>query len=540
MAAVADQAPVVVRVCASCGVEFKDVRRSGAPRTYCDLCRPRRAGDQREQSPSSPRLRGKPFTLEHFKAWAKRLKLKGGEPFVLEAWQEVFVADVLEAIAARTPMECWLIVPEGNGKSTLVAVVVLYCVEFAEDARIPVASSTRDQAEIIFQQGSGFVRRTPCLRARIECKPGLREIVFDATSRAKIFASDASSGDGVIPYPIEVLDELHRHRDLELYRTWAGKLDKEQSVLIVISTAGEPGSDFEETREKMRVEAVEVERDGCFGRYVGHQSVLHEYAVPENGDVEDLELVAAANPSRRITVDTLGAKRARPSWSMPHWRRLTCNLPTRGEYAAISEREWEQQRIDNGIPAGASIWLGLDLGFKLDTTALVPFWWRDNEFRLFGKPTVIVPPGGGESTSPDLIEAALLEIHGRNPVELVVMDPHEGASIADWIRGELGAMVLERQQTLPLQAQDYSRFMDALRRRWLWHPGDPVFTRHVLNAVSRILPRGDAVFERPHRSRASALQDRRVVDALDAAAMVHSVAVGQYQADEKSSGWRGM
>jgi hypothetical protein len=32
--------------------------------------------------------------------------------------------------------------------------------------------------------------------------------------------------------------------------------------------------------------------------------------------VEDLELVKAANPSSRITVETLAAKRARPSWSL--------------------------------------------------------------------------------------------------------------------------------------------------------------------------------------------------------------------------------
>jgi hypothetical protein len=58
----------------------------------------------------------------------------------------------------------------------------------------------------------------------------------------------------------------------------------------------------------------------------------------------------------------------------------------------------------------------------------------------------------------------------------------------------------------------------------LRHSDDPGLTRHVLNAVVRILPRGDAVFERPIQARKAEGQDRRVIDALRAAAMVNAVA----------------
>jgi len=492
--------------------------------------------------PTAKPLPGVPFTIEHFKAWAARLELKAGLRFVLEPWQERFVADVFAGFK-----ECWLIVPEGNGKSTLIAVLVVYCCEFAEDANIPVAASARDQAEIIFAQGSGFVRRSAALQGRFECKPGLREIVFGGSSRAKIYASDAGVGDGVIPYPLEVLDELHRHLTLDLYRTWAGKLDKEDAQLVVISTAGAPGSEFEQVREQMRQSAVEVERDGCFGRYVGPASVLHEYAVPEGGDVDDLALVKAANPSSRITVETLAAKRSRPSWHLGHWRRLTCNLPTRADFAAIQELEWFRQSLAEldpagladlavempEIPAGERIWAGLDLGWKWDTTALVPLWWRDRDFRLLGPAEIIVPPRDGSSTDPALVEAALISLHARNPIETVVMDTHAGEQLASWIRAEIGAEVVDRSQSLPQAAMDYSRFMEALRERWLWHCGDAGLTRHALNAVARVLPRGDAVFERPVRSRNSRdMHDLRVIDALDAAAMVHSVLVAELAAEK--------
>jgi hypothetical protein len=48
-----------------------------------------------------------------------------------------------------------------------------------------------------------------------------------------------------------------------------------------------------------------------------------------------------------------------------------------------------------------------------------------------------------------------------------------------------------------------------------------------LNAVAKLLPDGRARFDRPSTSRAQAGQRRRVIDALIAAAMVHSTEVAE-------------
>ncbi|HXI96876.1 MAG TPA: terminase large subunit, partial [Candidatus Acidoferrum sp.] len=523
MAAVAER----VSACASCGDSFVDLT-PGGQRTYCYACSPLRSKRAAVQStPVRAAVMGKPFTIEHFRAWAKELELVSGERFVLEEWEDAFVADLLAGMRAGWLKEAWLVVPEGNGKSTLIAVLILYCVEFAREAAIPVAASARDQANIIFTQAAGFVRRTAGMAARFVCKPGLREIVLGEASKAKIFASDAGTGDGIIPFPIEVIDELHRHKTLELYRTWAGKLDKEAAVLVVISTAGEPGSEFEDVREQMRQSAETVEVSGCFGRYVGAASLLHEYAVPEGGDVFDLELVKAANPSSRITVETLAAKRARPSWALPHWQRLTCNMPTRTVESAITEAEWMAARADVVFPEGEPVWLGLDLGWKVDPTAMVPLWVRDPEFRLFGPATILEPPVSGDQLDAHLVERALAEIHARNPIHTVVMDMTNGAQLSQWIGETLGAQVVDRTQSVPMACLDYARFMEALREGWLHHIGDPGLTSHALNAVARLMPQGDMRFERPRESRTvrRELARRRWIDALVAAAMVHTTAV---------------
>jgi hypothetical protein len=104
------------------------------------------------------------------------------------------------------------------------------------------------------------------------------------------------------------------------------------------------------------------------------------------------------------------------------------------------------------------------------------------------------------------------------------MDTNKAEQLAEWIRTELGATVIDRGQGNKFQAMDYQRFMEALRQGWLRHSGDRELTRHALNAVARMLPLGDARFDRPSQTREGGDQETRVIDALTAAAMVHCVA----------------
>jgi hypothetical protein len=103
------------------------------------------------------------------------------------------------------------------------------------------------------------------------------------------------------------------------------------------------------------------------------------------------------------------------------------------------------------------------------------------------------------------------------------MDPSKAEQLAEWIEREIGAKVLERTQSNSQAVEDFARFMEALRNGWLKHTGDAGLTRHVLNAIAKTLPQGDVRFERPSQTRQGGDQDRRVIDALTAASMVHSI-----------------
>lgn len=460
-----------------------------------------------------------PFTLPHFGEWARTLILDTGEPWELEDFQAAFIEDLFTGIP-----ELWLVIPEGNTKTTTIAGIGLYHCQHKYAASVPIAASSRDQAEIMFRQAEGFVLRTPHLQSVFRCQEGYRRIRCDEMqSRIQVYAADDRTGDGVIP-TLCLLDELHRHRDLRLYRTWRGKLEKRNAQMVAISTAGEPGGEFEEARTRMRTTAPDIRREETFVRAASSEAILHDWAVPEDGDVADMELVKRANPFSGVTVEALRRKFESPTMTIAHWRRFVCNLPTRSELAAIQEAEWFAAQVDEEIPEGVPVWLGLDVAWKWDTTAAVPLWYRDPEFRLLGSAKVLVPPRDGTSLDPHLVESALVEIHKRNPVHTVVMDMSLAEQLAAWIESELGAEVIDAGQSNAAAARDYTKFMEALRNGWLKHTGDRALTEHVLNAIARVLPYGDARFDRPDRSRSGPGQTRRVIDALTAAASVHTVA----------------
>lgn len=467
-----------------------------------------------------------PAHPESFRSFAGRLILDNGKPLRLQRFQTAAVAD----ITAGTP-EIWICLPEGNGKTTLLAALVLWHARTVPFASVPVAASTRDQAMVLYRAAKHLVLRSG-LQDEYSCQDGTRRIkhgtggaIRSNTSESliQIFAADAGGADGVVP-SLAVIDEPHRQASPDLYLTWSGKLGKRAGQLVLISTAGEPGHWFETMREEIRANARDVQRRGrCFARYESPDIVLHEFAVPPDGDLADMRLVKDANPLNSITVSSLRKKRAKPTMTEGHWARFTANRPTRSVAVAINEREWLDAK-GPGIPAGVEILLGADFGWVHDPTAFVPFYLAADDDRRLGVATVIDPPRDGSMIDVAEVERAIELIHQRNPVRLMVADLTNARDVAEWCERELGIEVVARTHSLPGQVEDFASFTEALRNGWISHSGDVALTRHVLNAVARPLPRGDYVFARPVASRLAKHQDLRRIDALVAAAMVHTVA----------------
>lgn len=459
----------------------------------------------------------RPFTTDHFRQYANLLVFDDGERRGLEDW-EYDLADDLFAGFARN---LWII-PEGNGKTTLTALLGLYGADYSESPWIPIGAAGAKQARILHDQAGGFVQRTPGMSDRFRVYGGYLRIesLRNGGVGLEVFAHDPKTGDGVIPYPYAFLDELHRHPDMRLWDLWCGKLRKRGAQAVGISTGGEPETPFETMRDEIRRRAEKRKRTGSHLRAEAPGEILHEWMVPRDELCADMAAVKAANPLSTITEETLAQDFALVT-NLSDWKRLKCNRPTRSVQTAITDREWDDAEVDTEIPAGAEVDVGMDVAFKWDTTAAQPLWKGPN-YRLLGTPKILVPPRDGSSLHPDEIKDALLQLADDFTLRTVVMDMHRAEDIAAWIEDELGVTVIDHVHgRTSTHVADYGAFMEGLRNGTVKHTGDQTLRAHVLNAIARRLPGGDYRFDRPNASRGSArAQDRRVIDGLTAAAMV--------------------
>lgn len=475
------------------------------------------ADDASGEYSETPEL--EPFTLPHFRAWAGDLVLDTGDPWVPEPFQEAYVADLF----AGYP-ECWLIVPEGNAKTTTLAGIALYVAEFRPFAVVPLAAASREQAEIVYRQAEGFVLRSDRLQEpvwsaiqvargkrklevpRFVCLEGYRRINHVGGGRIQVFAADEKTGDGIIP-TLAIIDEPHRQPDLTLYRTWSGKLAKRHGQLAAISTRGEPGSDFEDTLERIREASTATSRDGSFTRYATDRVVLHEWAVPEGADVDDPVVVKAANPLRAITVEMLAEKLASPTMTRHHWLRFVCNRPTRDVDAWLgedAERIWTDLEAPYEFRPGEPTWVGVDVGIKRDSTAVV---WvqRDPARRLHAKARFWIPSPGEPVDVTDVMEH-LRRMARRDgdglgyDLRAVSYDPKFFDVPAKMLSDE-GLPMIEIPQSVERMTAVCGTLLEVIKRKALGHDGDPVLRRHVLGAVARYNERGFTLHKGKSRGR---------------------------------------
>lgn len=478
-----------------------------------------------------------PFTVPHFKVYASRLVFDDGQTREPEEWQLDYAREVFRAMELKIKgAQNWLLVPEGNGKTTFVAELGLYGADWAYRPWIPVVASSRDQAKTLYTQAKAFVEDTPGMMRRFRYFDGYRAIRPYRNGKPRpgrgieINPWDPDTNDGAIPFPYFIADEIHRHPTMETWRLLTGKCKKRSAVGIGISTAGMPGTDFEKQRDQMRQSATWSRKRHGGTIYRGPKHSMVEFRLEDPTKAMDPKAVAKVNPLSLVTPAELAEELAAPGFDIGDWKRLKCNIASRSILAAISDEEWahatEKEYVL--IPEGERIDGGLDLGWKHDTTSFAPQWRHPDGWHLWGEARVIEPPRDGSSLHPDKIKAMLYDVTARNPLDTLVMDMTDGEDIAAWAADELGVTVVDRPQGNSYAVADYKNVMRGLRTGLLRHvPRCPHLTQHAMNAIGWRLPKGDVKFERPSPSRTSASkQDVRVIDALVAAGMVYTNSCG--------------
>ena len=462
---------------------------------------------------STSSRRAEPAELRDFVEFCAELTLDNRKPFVVEPFQRLILTDLFEGAT-----ETLVLLPKKNGKSTLVAALALYHLLVTQDAECYIAAASREQAGIILKQARKFINGSPALARLFQVNR--REIHSLADEGVvKVLASDVDTADGLIP-TLAIVDELHRHKNADLYGIFRDGLGPRGGQMVTISTAGD---DDDSPLGKMRRAAHQlpnVDRKGAYRccRSANGAYVMHEWALDPTDDRSDMKVVKRANPASWQTEDELLKRFASPTTTPWQWARFACGVWLRGEDAAIQPHDWDRLATDDRIPAGADVLVGLDLGWKEDTTALVPVFW-DGERALVSDVVVLEPPADGMLDDRE-IEKALLDLADRFTVRGVVFDPNAGGQqFAQRVERDHNIEFIEHSQKNSTMAVASQRLSEAIRTGAFAHDGDEMLRSHALNAIERPLGGELWRYDRPRRGA------RRPIDGLTALLMAHSVTV---------------
>jgi hypothetical protein len=212
------------------------------------------------------------------------------------------------------------------------------------------------------------------------------------------------------------------------------------------------------------------------------------------------------------------------------------------------------------LTGAGGIYLGLDIGWRWDTTAIVPAeaydreslvvdeqpgWWRYRKVR-YGKPTILTPPRDGTSLRRKAIIDAILAYRNMGFQILgVVFDRNaEGEAVAQELEETHGIPVIEHTQDPSPMADAAMGFVEGVGAGDVEHPFDEEFTAHVLATKAKTTSGEKWRLVPPEQNRGSRKRgqqdtdDVEVIDAAIAAVMLHRTATAPHPPEVDRSAYR--
>jgi len=268
-----------------------------------------------------------------------------------------------------------------------------------------------------------------------------------------------------------------------------GMLAREEPLVISITTAGMSKKtfcfDMYQAGKKLEAQGLEAMREaGFFFRWYS----TDKPAKDRTGWME-------ANPSSWIDVKALQADYEKlPEYVFKRWH---LNQWTEALESWLPVGVWDDAADKLlTIPEGSDVTLGVDLGLKYDSSAIViayapPQGTKDKDAppMLWIKAKIFDAPNDGTSLDITIIEQAIRDLAGKYNVVSVAYDAWNFAASAQQLESEGLLMVefpLTNARTVPASAALY----EAIINGRLKHDGDKVLAEHVANGVTRHTDRG--------------------------------------------------
>lgn len=395
----------------------------------------------------------------------------------LEPFQRKIAKLVLEG-----PAESVILLSRGNGKSRLMGTLAVFHLLTTPRASVFLAASSREQSSVVFAYARD-VAQHPALDGQLVTRH--LELRAPDGGRLRVLASDAPKLHGLTP-SMAIIDELHAHRDDEVYlalRTAAVK--RPGCRMVTISTAGQ-GADTPLGRLRTRCLAQPtVKVNGALTETRGPSLAMLDWSVPEDGDIDNPRVVKQANPASWLSMDALASQRdAVPDLA---YRRYHANQWNAADNGVFPPGAWAACAGDPTIEDGAEIVIAIDAGKGASDSAVV---WCDRDLNVGVK----IIEGTGTAHE---IDATVDDLARRYRIREVVADPWHVVGYLTEKWEQRGLIVVEYPQFDSRLVPATDRLHRAVSERRLTHPDDPALNRHLDGSMLRDTRRGVRLDKRP-------------------------------------------
>lgn len=419
-----------------------------------------------------------------------------GQPMKLAGFQKEFLEEALsDGIDAAI-----LQTPRGNGKSSLGGALATWAV-FDDDEtgspQVPIIATTVGQAiRSCYGVAASMVSHHPDLETRALAYTGT------ATNRIKVhfnegelfpIANDTDGLQGLDP-SLAIVDEIGFQpvESWDSLRLASGK--RERSVTIGVGT---PGLNHENALFTIR-NAVH-ETGGLPGL------IFKEYSAPAGYAIDDREGWQIANPALKAGFlrSTLESELP-PATPEGHFRIFRLGQWWEGVdswLGSTGRAIWDALYDPQEPMADAPTWIGVDVGIKRDSTAVV-FVQRRPDLKLHAWCRLWIPTTDQPVDVTDVMKY-LRDLAGHYQVQAISFDPRFFDVPAKMLEDE-GLPMIEIPQSVEKMTTVCGDLLEVIKQSNLRHNGDDAFTTHVLNAIPRYNERGFTLQKSKSRGRIDA------------------------------------
>lgn len=416
-----------------------------------------------------------------------------GRPIKLAAFQ----IDFLEQALADGIDLSILATPRGNGKSTFGGALATWAV-FDDDEtgspQVPIVATTIGQAiRSCYGVAAAMVKAEPELVRRALIFTGIATPRITVPFNGGEMFPISNDPDGLqgLDYSLSIVDEVGFQpvAAWDSLRMASGK--RERSLAVGVGT---PGLDRDNALYHVRKAIHEgADLPGL---------VFREFAAPDTCEVNDREAWRIANPAieagflRESALETdvgitpeghfrifrLGQwYDGVDSWLGPNGRAI-----------------WDALQDPYDFVADAPTWVGIDVGLKRDSTAIVAVQ-RDAEGVIRAQSRAWLPTQDEPVDVTDVMEH-VRELSRAYDLQAVSYDPRFFDVPAKMLSDE-GLPLIEVPQSVERMTSVCGSLLEIIKGGGLRHDGDEVLTTHVLNAVPRFNERGFTLQKSKSRGR---------------------------------------